>query len=172
MHQIILGLAVSSALFLAAVSASASPSYKDESWGVVPQDNGNACVVVLNSEDRMHAFHFAVDGASKRATLGILDSFVPERLSAPSPKITVDFGPLFVRQLQFEHRSDGEVGYLAANLSEDDLKTILAALENGIRDVTVSFANGEVWRIPGPKQAATAAIAQCWTDALTGIRVT
>jgi hypothetical protein len=93
-------------------------------------------------------------------------------LSAASPKITVNFGPLFVRQLQFEHRSEGAVGYLAANLSEDDLKTILAALETGIPDVTLSFANGDVWRIPGPKDAATAAIAQCWNDALTRVRVT
>jgi len=171
MRRIILRTTFSAIALLVACDAWALPSYKDASWGVVPQDNGNACVVVLNSEDRLHAFHFAVDGGAKAATIGILDSYLPERLSVGPTKVTIDLGPLFVRQLEFKHRSDGAMGYLASELSRDDLKSILAAFQSDSR-VSLSFANGEVWRIPGPKQEATAAIAQCWNEALTGVHIT
>jgi len=172
MHRILFCIAAAATVFLMGAHAWALPSYKDANWGVVPQDHGNACIVVMNSEDKMHAFHFVVDGQTNAVTVGILDSFAPDRLSAGSPKITVDFGPLFVRQLQFEHRSQGSVGFLAADLSHDDLKNILAALQSGLSGVSLSFADGEVWRIPGPKQEAASAIARCWNEALGGTRVT
>jgi hypothetical protein len=171
MRRIILHTAFSAIALLMACDAWALPSYKDDSWGVVPQDNGQACVVVLNSEDRLHAFHFAVDGPDQAATIGILDDYVPERLSVSATKITVDLGPSFVRQLEFKHHSSGSMGYLAADLSRDDLKSILTAFQSDSR-VSLSFANGEVWRIPGPKQEATAAIAQCWDEALSGAHIT
>ena len=147
----------------------ASPSYKDSNWGVVPQDNGRGCVVVLNSEDRTHAFHFLVDGDEKSGTIGILDSYLPEHVSLASTMVTVDLGPLFTRQLEFKRHADATAGSLAADLSRDDLRSILAALQT-TRGVSLSFDNGEVWRIPPPQQAAASAISRCWKDALTGTR--
>ena len=151
MQRIVRQVAFVAAVFVVS-DALALPSYKDGNWGVVPQDHGGACVVVLNSEDRMHAFHFAVDGVAKVATVGILDTFVPDRVSASAPKITIDLGPLFRRQLKFEHRSEGSQGYLAADLSQDDLKTVLAALQSGLSGVSLSFANGEVGTFPALTQ--------------------
>jgi hypothetical protein len=99
MQRTIIRVALCATAFLAGAQAWASPSYKDANWGVVPQDNGSVCVVVLNSEDRTHAFHFVVDGGEREATVGILDSFLPSRLSVASTTITVDLGPLFKRQM-------------------------------------------------------------------------
>ena len=169
MQRVMAFTAMAGMALLIGSEAWASPSYKDANWGVVPQDNGRACVVVLNSEDRMHAFHFLVDGTEKAATIGILDSYLPDGLSSASTMIKVDLGPLFTRELEFKRPSDGSPGSLAADISRDDLRSILAALQT-TRAVSLSFDNGEVWRIPPPKQGAAAAISQCWNEALTGTR--
>jgi hypothetical protein len=84
--------------------------------------------------------------------------------------ITVDLGPQFARRLEFKRHFDGSLNYLAADLAPDDLDSILAALQSGKRGVSLSFENGEMWRIPPPKrQEAASAIAQCWNEALSGI---
>jgi hypothetical protein len=171
MQRMLFRSALSLIALLIGADVWASPSYKDANWGVVPQENGNACVVVLNSADRMHAFHFLVDGVDKVATVGILDSFLPSRLATASTTITVDLGPMFTRQLEFKRHSDGLVGYIAADLSRDDLTSILAALQT-TRDVSLSFDNGDVWRIPPPGKEAASAISECWNAALTGARST
>ena len=170
MQRVVFGATLSAlALLLLGAGAWASPSYKDANWGVVPQENGSACVVVLNSEDKIHAFHFLIDGVDKTASVGILDSFLPNGVSTAAATITVDLGPLFTRQLEFVHHSEGLVGYLAADLSRDDLTSILAALQT-TRGVSLSFDGGEVWRIPPPAKEAASAISQCWKQALTGAR--
>ena len=153
------------ALFVAS-NALALPSYKDANIGVVPQDNGRVCIVVLNSSDRTHAFHFVVDGEKKVVTVGILDRFLPNRSSATSMVINIDLGPLFARRFVFKRHSDGMLSYLGAELSADDVKSTLAALQSDLPGVTITFDNGETWRIPPPKQAAASAVTQCWNEAL------
>ena len=99
----------------------AQPSYEDGSWGVIPQDGGRTCVIVLNSEDKRHAFHFLIDGEQNTATVGILDDFLPDlRYGTASTMITLDLGPQFGRQLEFKRRFDGSLNYLAAELSRED----------------------------------------------------
>jgi hypothetical protein len=127
---------------------------------------------VLNSEDRRHAFHFLIDGEKNAATVGILDDFLPDpSYITASTMITVDLGPQFARRLKFKRHFDGALNYLAADLALDDLDSILAALRSVTHGVSLSFENGEMWRIPAPKrQEAASAIAQCWKEALSGIR--
>jgi len=151
-------------------SAWSQASYEDGSWGVVPQDGGRTCIVVLNSEDRKHAFHVLIDGEQNAASVGILDNFLPSpQDNTASTTITVDFGLQFVRQLELKRRFDGALNYLAAELPLEDLDSIFEALRSGKGGVSLSFENGEIWRIPPPKRAeAASAIAQCWTQALRG----
>jgi hypothetical protein len=151
-------------------NAWAEPLYEDGSWGVVPQDSGKTCIVVLNSEDKKHAFHFLIDGEQNSATVGILDHFLPDsRYGAASTMITLDFQ--FARRLEFKRRFDGSLNYLAAELPPEDLGSILEALRSGKGGVSLSFENGEMWRIPPPKRdAAASAIARCWIEALRGVR--
>ena len=158
-------------LFIVSV-AWAEPLYRDGSWGVVPQDAGRTCVVVLNSEDRRHAFHFVIDGAQNAASVGILDDYLPDpAYMTASTTIGVDLGPEFARKLEFKRRFDGAVNYLAADLPQEDLDSILDALRSGTRGVSLSFENGETWRIPPPKSAeAASAITQCWNEALRGVQ--
>ena len=159
-------------VMLTAGSAWAYPLYRDGSWGVVPQDRGRTCVVVVNSVDKRHAFHFLIDGEQNSATIGILDQFLPDLgRDTVSTMITVDFGPEFARRLEFKRRFDGTLDYLAAELPPEDLGSILNAIRARRSDVTLSFENGEMWRIPPPKQQeAASAIDQCWTEALRGIQ--
>jgi hypothetical protein len=162
--------AIAALLFTA--DARAEPLYRDGSWGVVPQDAGSTCVVVLNSEDRRQAFHVLIDGAQNAASVGILDAFLPDFASRTTPTmITVDLGPQFARQLEFTLRSDAGVNYLAADLPREELDTVLDALQSGKRGVSLSFENGVQWRIPPPKSdQAASAIARCSSDALKGLR--
>ena len=152
-------------------NAWAQPLYEDGSWGVVPQDSGRTCIVVLNSEDKKHAFHFLIDGEQNAATVGILDHFLPDpRYATASTMITLNFGPRFARRLEFKRRFDGSLNYLAAELPSEDLASILKVLRSGKAGVSLSFENGETWRIPPPKrEEAASAIAQCWTEALRGL---
>jgi hypothetical protein len=161
------------AAFIVAGDARAEPLYRDGSWGVVPQDAGRTCVVVLSSEDRRHAFHFLIDGAQNAASVGILDDFLPDFSNrTAATMITVDLGPQFARRLEFTRRSDGMVNYIAADLPRQELDSVLDALRSGKRGVSLSFENGEEWRIPPPKSdEAASAIAQCSSDALKGLRV-
>lgn len=156
---------------LTATSAWAYPSYEDGTWGVVPQDSGRTCVVVVNSEDKKHAFHFLIDGENNVATVGILDHFLPGlRNSAASMMITLDLGPDFARRLHLKRRFDGSLNYLAAELPPEDLDPILDALRSRKAGVRLYFENGETWRIPPPKHdEAASAIDKCWTDALRGV---
>ena len=151
-------------------NAWAQALYEDGSWGVVPQDGGKTCIVVLNSEDRKHAFHVLIDGEQNAASVGILDHFLPNaRYNTASTTITVDFGLQFVRRLEFKRRFDGSLNYLAADLPSEDLDPILDALRSGKGGVNLSFENGEIWRIPPPKrEEAASAIAKCWMEALRG----
>lgn len=151
-------------------SAWSQASYEDGSWGVVPQDGGRTCIVVLNSEDRKHAFHFLIDGEQNAASVGILDPFLPSpQHNTASTNITLDFGLQFVRELEFKRRFDGSLNYMSAELASEDLDSILEALRSGKGGVHLSFENGEIWRIPPPKRAeAASAIAKCWTEALRG----
>jgi hypothetical protein len=71
--RLILHTALPAIALLIASGASARPLYKDGNWGVVPQNDGRTCVVVLNSDDRRHAFHFLIDGEQNTATVGIWD---------------------------------------------------------------------------------------------------
>jgi len=160
------------AVLLTAGSAWAYPLYRDGSWGVVPQDRGRTCVVVVNSVDKRHAFHFLIDGEQNSATIGILDQFLPDLgHDTVSTMITVDFGPEFARRLEFKRRFDGTLDYLAAELPPEALSSILNAIRARRSEVTLSFENGEMWRIPPPKQQeAASAIDQCWTEALRGIQ--
>jgi hypothetical protein len=149
-------------------NAWAQPLYEDGSWGVVPQDDGRTCIVVLNSEDKKHAFHFLIDGEQNAASVGILDYFLPNPgYYTTSTTITVDLGIQFVRRLEFKPRFDGSLNYMAAELPSKDLDSILEALRSGKRGANLSFENGDIWRIPPPKrEEAASAIAQCWTEAL------
>ena len=151
-------------------NAQAQASYEDGSWGVVPQDGGRTCIVVLNSEDRKRAFHFLIDGEQNAASVGILDDFLPNpRYNTASTMITVDFGLHFVRRLEFKRHFDGSLNYMAAELPSADLDAILEALRSGKGGVNLSFENGEIWRIPPPKrEEAASAIAKCWIEALRG----
>ena len=156
---------------LTAAPAWAYPSYKDGSWGVVSQDGGRICVVVVNSEDKKHAFHFLIDGEKNVASIGILDGFLPDlRGGGASLRITLDFGPEFVRRLELKRRFDGSLHYMAAELALEDLDSILVALRARRAGVMLAFENGETWRIPPPKrEEAASAIDDCWTEALRGI---
>jgi hypothetical protein len=156
---------------LTATNAWAYPSYEDGTWGVVPQDRGRTCFVVLNSEDKKHAFHFLIDGEKNVATVGILDHFLPDpRNSAASMMITLDLGPEFARRLHLKRRFDGSLNYLAAELQPEDLDPILDALRSRKAGVLLSFESGETWRIPPPKHdEAASAIDKCWTEALRGL---
>lgn len=155
---------------LTAASAWAHPSYEDGSWGVVPQDSGRTCIVVVNSEDKEHAFHFLIDGKQNIATIGILDHFLPDlRVGTASTMITLDLGPAFTRRLELKRRFDGSTNYLAAELRPEDLGSILIALRSPRSVVILSFESGETWRLPPPKRPeAVRAIDQCWTEALRG----
>ena len=151
-------------------NAGAQALYEDESWGVVPQDGGRTCIVVLNSPDRKHAFHFLVDGEQNAASVGILDQFLPSpRYNTGSTTITVEFPLQFTLQLEFRRQFDGSLNYLAAELPSENLDSIFEALRSGKGGVNLSFENGEIRRIPAPKREdAASAIAKCWTEALHG----
>jgi hypothetical protein len=156
---------------LAPQNAWAQPLYEDGTWGVVPQDGGRTCVVVLNSQDKKHAFHFLIDGEQNAATVGILDNFLPDaRYGTASTMVTLNFGSKFARRFEFKRRFDGALHYLAAELRADDLEPILEILRSGRAGVSLSFENGETWRIPPPKrEEAGSAIARCWSEALRGL---
>ena len=150
----------------------AEPLYRDGSWGVVPQDGGSTCVVVLNSEDRRKAFHFIIDGQQKAASVGILDRFFPDLAPiTASTMVIMDLGPQFTRPMKFKRHFDGSLGYLSADLAVEDLDSILEALRSVTRGVSLSFENGETWLIPPPKseEEAASAIAKCWNEARRGL---
>jgi hypothetical protein len=154
---------------LTPLDASSQAVYEDGSWGVVAQDGGKTCIVVLNSEGKQHALHFLVDGEQQVASIGILDHFLPEpQYDTAAMTITIGFGDQFALQLEFKRRFDGSLYYLAAELPSEHLNSVLEALRSG-NGVNLSFENGDIWRIPPPKREdAASAIAKCWTEALHG----
>ena len=162
------------AALVATSGAWAAPLYKDKNWGVVRQDGGKICIVVLNSDSRRSAFHFLIDGGRNAGSIGILDEFVPETMSANgSMMATLDLGPNFARALEFRRQFDGAVNYLTASLDPSELDSIFAALQAGDRGVNLTFENGDTWRIPPPeRKEAAAAITECWGEALSGARIT
>jgi hypothetical protein len=146
-------------------------TYKDANWGVVRQNNGHTCIVVLNTDDRRHAFHFLIDGENKTAQLGILGEYLPDRGNQPIANvlISVDAGPGFVQKMEFGPASDGRTNDIAALLKRNDLDRIRHALEV-TSGVTVSFSAGDTWQIRAPRTGAAAiAIDRCWKDAVIGI---
>ena len=159
---------------LSAWSARAGESivmYKDKNWGVVQQNNGRTCIVVLNTDDRRHAFHFLIDGENRIAQLGILQEFLPDSPS-PAPakvRISLELGSDFVQQFDFEPESQNGSKLIAAVLTRRDLDRILTALEE-TPTVNVSFANGESWHVHGPEKSAAPAIDRCWKTAVTVMR--
>ena len=165
----LLRVVVPAAALVMASGAWAAPLYKDKNWGVVRQDGG-ICIVVLNSDSRRSAFHFLIDGGRNAGSIGILDEFVPETMSANgSMMATLDLGPKFARALEFRRQFDGAVNYLTAPLAPSELDSIFAALQAGDRGVNLTFENGDTWRIPPPeRKEAAAAITECWNGALSG----
>lgn len=164
---------VPAAALVMASGAWAVPLYKDKNWGVVRQDDGRICIVVLNSDSRRNAFHFLIDGGRNAGSIGILDEFVPDTMNARgSLMATLDLGPRFARALEFRRQFDGAVNYLTAILAPNELASIFAALQAGNRGVSLTFENGDTWRIPPPeRKEAVAAITRCWNEAL-GARTT
>ncbi len=158
------------AALVMASAAWAAPLYKDKNWGVVRQDGGRICIVVLSSDSRRNAFHFLIDGERKAGSIGILDEFVPDTMDAKgSMMATLDLGPNFARALEFRRQFDGAVNYLTASLAPSELDSIFAALQAGDRGVNLTFENGDTWRIPPPeRKEAAAAITRCWNEALSG----
>ena len=162
---------LASIAMLTAAEGWAYPAYKDGSWGVVSQDGGRTCIVVANNEDKSHAFHVLIDGMKNTATIGILDRFLPDlQDNVASTVITLNFGPGFMRRLEFKRHFDGSLDYLAAELPLDDLDSMLIALRSRITGgVILSFENGETWRMPPPKSNEAATIIErCWNEALRG----
>ena len=145
--------------------------YKDANWGVVQQNNGHTCIVVLNTDDRRHAFHLLIDGENKIAQLGILEEFLSDRWAPAIAKlqISVEFGPGFVQQFDFEPGHEQGSKYIAAVLTRHDLDRILSALEEMPR-VNVSFPMGETWQIRAPKKNAAMAIDRCGKTAVRVMR--
>ena len=144
--------------------------YKDGNWGVVQQNNSRTCIIVLNTDDRRHAFHFLIDGEEKAARVGILQEFLPDTqyLTASKTMVFVDLGLGFARRLAFRPGSDGISNYIAAELSRDDLDRVLSTLE-ATHGVSISFSNGAEWHVRPPDQkAAKPAIDQCWNRAVNG----
>jgi len=170
----LLRVVVSTAALAVASGAWAAPLYKDKNWGVVRQDGGRICIVVLNSDSRRNAFHFLIDGGRNAASVGILDEFVPGTMDAKGTMTaTLDLGPRFAHALEFRRQFDGAVNYLTASLAPGELDSIFAALRAGDRGVNLTFENGDTWRIPPPeRKEAAAAITQCWHEALSGGRIT
>lgn len=168
MHRT-LRVSLIAAALVTAPDAWGRPLYKDDNWGVIPQDGGKICVVVLNSNDRKHAFHILIDGARKQAFVGILDEFLPGGMYVnASAKISMHLGVKLVLQLQFKRQFDGALSYLAAPLAPGDLDPVLAALRAADGSVSLAFENGDIWRIPPPgRQEAGSAITQCWRGALS-----
>jgi len=166
------GLATGALLIgFAAMADDSLVTYKDTNWGVVRQNNGRTCIVVLNTDDRRHAFHFLIDGESKTAQLGILGEYLPDRGYQPIAKvlISVDAGPGFVQQLEFGPACEGRKNDVAALLKRNDLDRIRHALEM-TSGVTVSFSAGDTWQIRAPRTGEAAiAIDRCWKDAVIGI---
>jgi len=142
--------------------------YKDANWGVVQQNNGRTCIVVLNTDDRRHAFHFVIDGDGKSAQLGILQEFIPDERYLVSKKIpiSVEVGPGFVQQMDFKPGIEGNSRYISAILTRNDLDRILSALEE-TPAVSVSFSTGETWQIRAPEHNAAIAIDHCWKKAVS-----
>ena len=170
----LLRVVASTAALVMASGAWAAPLYKDKNWGVVRQDGGSVCIVVLNSDSRRNAFHFLIDGNRHAGSIGILDEFVPDAMGAKdSMSATLDLGPRFARTLEFTRQFDGAANYLTASLAPSELDTIRTALEAGDRGVNLTLENGDMWRIPPPeRKEAAAAIARCWNGALSGARTT
>jgi hypothetical protein len=142
--------------------------YKDANWGVVQQNGGRTCIVVLNTDDRQHAFHFLIDGENRKAQLGILQEFLPDRryIRIASVQISVALGSGFVSKLEFRPITEGSSKYLAAILTRSDLDRMLSALEEAA-GVSVTFSGGEIWQIRAPESdEATAAIDHCWKKAV------
>ena len=148
--------------------------YKDSHWGVVRQDKGRTCIIVLNTSDRQHAFHFLVDGVQRTAAVGILRGFLPDLsyLRASETSGYLDLGPRFARELTFKPASDGTLEYIAATLEWRDLGLVASALE-GSHGVTMSFTESATWRIPAPeRQMSSPAIDDCLKAAVSGSEAT
>jgi tetratricopeptide (TPR) repeat protein len=148
-------------------------SYKDGVWGVVPQNGGKLCMIVLNSDDQKRAFHFLISGSLNVARIEILEKFLPERryLTTSNTSVTVDLGPQFARRLDFAPKSGGTLRYITATLEPDNLSNVLAALQQ-TRGVSLAFENGVKWQFRAPRNlaAASPAITQCWEEASRGMR--
>jgi hypothetical protein len=142
--------------------------HKDANWGIVQQNHGRTCIVVLNTDDRRHAFHFVIDGDSKTAQLGILQEFLPDErfLVSTKTRISVAVGPDFVQQMEFRPGIEGKSKYISAILTRNDLDRILSALEE-TPEVSVAFSSGEIWQIPAPEHNAAIAIDHCWKKAVS-----
>jgi hypothetical protein len=172
--QRVLRAIVPAAALMIASGAWAAPLYKDKNWGVVRQDGGKVCIVVLNSDSRRNAFHFLIDGEQNTASVGILDEFLPDTMNAEGSTVaTLDVGPAFSRTLEFRRQFDGAANYLSASLAPHEFDSIFAALVAGHRGVNLSFENGDTWRIPSPeRKEAAAAITECRNGALSRVRTT
>ena len=171
--QRVLRAMVAAVVLMMASAAWAAPLYKDKNWGVIRQEDGKTCIVVLNSDSRRNAFHFLIDGGQNTASIGILDEFLPDSVSANGSTMAIlDLGPKFSRTLEFRRQFDGAVNYLTASLAPSELDSSFAALLAENPGVNLTFENGDTWHIPPPeRKEAAAAIDQCWNGALSGVRI-
>ena len=151
----------------AVAQETSSVLYKDSNWGIVEQNGGKTCIVVLNTDDRRHAFHFLVDGELGLAGIGILRDFLPGPgyLTAKKTVAYLDLGPTFAHEFAFTPRFDTMPMSIEADIPWRDLGGMLRAFED-MHGATLTFAGGTSWDVKAPeRQSAREAMDRCWNGA-------